>query len=434
MLFIIADQFRADLLSGGLAAAVPTPNLDALVARGLNLSNHHTVAVPCGPARASLFTGLYPSENGAIRNGAPLKSGLTNLAHQLRRIGREPLLFGYTDTQPDPSLLFKRDPAKRTFSGPMDGFTEVVEMREEAWRWLSHLRAIGYDVPDAEAADSKRLYRPHQGLLGGAALYQAVHSDTAFLTDETIKALDIRKANPWTAFVTYIRPHPPFVAPDPYHALIDPDTIPKPLETGSEHPFLQVERSYPSNVGMFWGYDGYAKGLDRATIALVRATYLGLVAELDSQIGRLFDWLCSTGQQSHTAIVFTADHGEMLGDFGLWGKLSPFPQASQVPFLFVGPAVPPKQISNVTESTDIMELIVGYLEGCSAAFENRPNKTARVEFSLSNPAKPTRFQDAWDIDLDNSLCTVAHDEVSRTAHFPDGIEDLYMEPHNGTPM
>lgn len=434
LLFIIADQFRVDLLCGGLAACVPTPNLDRLSRRSLRLTNHHTVAVPCGPARASLFTGLHPSEHRATRNGLPLKSGLTNMAQQLRRLGREPLLFGYTDTQPDPALLFRRDPAKLSYTGPMDGFTEVVEMREEAWRWLSHLRSNGYDVPDAGDPQFANLYRPQGGVFGGPALYDARHSDTAFLTDETIKALDVRKQHPWSAFVTYIRPHPPYVAPAPFHDLIDPQSLPTPLTTECTHPFLEVERTAPSNKGMFWGYDGHAGSLDASTIAKVRATYLGLVAELDENIGRLFDWLDDTDQSDRTAIVFTADHGDMLGDYGLWGKLSPFPQASHVPFLICGPDIETTELDHVTQSSQVMGETLRYFEGGDVTFDRvEGDQMARVEFSLIRSKTPTRFQKAWGPEYDTPLCTVHHDRQSRTASFGGGIPDLCMSPEDGQP-
>ncbi len=435
LLFIVADQFRADLLSGRLATSVPTPNLDLLASDSLRLANHHTVAVPCGPARASLFTGLYPSEHGAIRNGVPLKNGLSNLAHQLRRIGREPLLFGYTDTQPDPTCQFSRDPARLSSTAPMDGFNEVVEMREEAWRWLGFLRAQGYDVPDAQSADFKRLYAPAESTLGGPALYDDSHSDTAFLTDETIRALDVRKSQPWTAFVTYIRPHPPYVAPDPYHSMIPSDDVPAPLQTEFDHPFLSAQRNYPSNAGIFWGYDGHAQNLDDQTIAKVRATYLGLVAELDDNIGKLFDWLDTIGQRDRTVVIFTSDHGDMLGDFGLWGKLSPFPQASHVPFLCHGPDITASEQQGVTQSTEVMPALLEYLEGGRMCFSGlSQDRKAKVEFSLSHPTKPTPLQMVGILTEENAECTVYHDAQERTAVFACDLPDLRMGTRDGFPI
>lgn len=360
LLLIVLDQFRADLLDGALAAVVPTPNLDALAERSVSFQNHHSVVVPCGPSRASLLTGQYAMTHGSWLNSMPLPRHIPTFASELRKIGREPLLFGYTDTQPDPAGLAPDDPAHRSYTGPMPGFTEVLEMRDEAWSWLAYLRNKGYDVPDAETPDFQRLYRPADGVLGGPAIYKSQDSDTAFLTDQTIAQLDVRKSRPWSAMVTYIRPHPPFVAPAPYNDLVDPQTVPKPIAP-PEHPFFSEYHSEPSLEGMFWGFEGDQKSLTQETIAKVRATYLGLVAEVDHNVGRLLRWLDDTGQREDTLIVLTADHGEMLGDLGIWGKQTPFRQASHIPLLLSGPGLSADRINHPTQSIDVVPTVLALM-------------------------------------------------------------------------
>ena len=105
VLFIVMDQMRADCVTGALAEAARLPNLRALMAEAVTFTSHYTVTVPCGPARASLLTGLYAMNHRSVRNGTPLARHHTNLALELRKAGREPLLFGYTDTSPDPEGL-----------------------------------------------------------------------------------------------------------------------------------------------------------------------------------------------------------------------------------------------------------------------------------------------------------------------------------------
>jgi len=363
ILVIVADQFRADLLNGGaLAAHVPTPHLDRLAGQSRRYLNHHTVTVPCGPSRASLLTGRYALRHGSTRNGTPLPRHFPTLPTELRKLGREPLLFGYTDTQPDPAGLSPADPAHRSYTAPAPGFTEVLEMREEAWEWLAHLRARGYDVPDAETAEFDTLYRPVTGKPGDPALYRAEDSETAFLTDRVLAQLDVRKSRPWCAFVTYIRPHPPYVAPGGYHDLIDPASLPAPAQ-GSAHPFFDSFHATPSEAGMFWGFDGRQLALSAEQIARTRATYLGLVAELDHHIGRLLDWLEATGQADDTLLVFTADHGEMLGDLTCWGKRTPLRQASHIPLLLRGPGVTAGKVTTPSESIDLAATILARLGG-----------------------------------------------------------------------
>lgn len=408
VLFITLDQLRADCLFGGLAAHVPTPNLDKFAATATSFLNHHTVTNPCGPARASLLTGQYAHHHGAIRNGAPLSAKHTNLALEARKLGYEPLLFGYTDSQPDPAERAPNDPDLMIYEGVMPGFREMVEMRlEHGFEWPAYLRAQGYpiDVP----LDMDQVFRPQTGALGGPALYAAADSDTAYLTDETIKALDIRRGrSSWLSHVTYIRPHPPLVAPAPYHELIDPASLPAPLARSNapNHPFVDAWFSEPSNKGLFHGFDGDHEKLDPATTQLLRATYLGLVAEADHHIGRLLDWLESTGEVEETLVVITADHGEMLGDYGMWGKAAIFEQAFHVPLMIRLPGSHRcGRITALTESVDIAPTILEWLGGTiPESFDGHSlipflvgetpqngRQSAFMEIEFGNPISPNRF-------------------------------------------
>ena len=139
VLFIVIDQLRADCLLGALADAIELPNLRALMADGTTFSRHYTVTVPCGPARASLLTGLYAMNHRSVRNGTPLDGTLDTLPRELRKAGYEPLLFGYTDTSADPRGLDPFDPALKSYEGVMPGFTELLVMQwETSYPWVAY--------------------------------------------------------------------------------------------------------------------------------------------------------------------------------------------------------------------------------------------------------------------------------------------------------
>ena len=147
VLFITIDQLRADLIAGPLAGFAPTPNLDRLAATGTRFDSHFTVTVPCGPARASLLTGLYAMNHRSVRNGAPLARHHATIATEMRRAGYEPLLFGYTDTTPDPTGMDPEDPDLTIYEGVAPGFRELVEMRLEAGlEWPAWLASRGHAV------------------------------------------------------------------------------------------------------------------------------------------------------------------------------------------------------------------------------------------------------------------------------------------------
>ena len=105
VLFITADQWRGDCLSALNHPVVRTPNLDALAAEGVLFRRHFANAVPCGPSRASLHTGMYLQNHRSGTNGTPLDARHTNWAKEAAAHGYDPVLFGYTDTSLDPRGL-----------------------------------------------------------------------------------------------------------------------------------------------------------------------------------------------------------------------------------------------------------------------------------------------------------------------------------------
>ena len=121
----MVDQWRGLMLPKLGADYLKLPNIDRLCAEGVTFRNHFTQAVPCGPARASLLTGLYLMNHRAVQNTIPLDPRFTNLGHELRRGGYDPALVGYTTTTPDPRTTAPNDPRFFVLGDIMDGFHSV---------------------------------------------------------------------------------------------------------------------------------------------------------------------------------------------------------------------------------------------------------------------------------------------------------------------
>lgn len=366
-LIIIADQMRADCLNGALAAHVETPNLDAFAAESVSFTRHYSVTNPCGPSRASILTGLYAMNHRSVRNGTPLAAGTPNLALEARRAGYEPMLFGYTDTSADPTQYPAADPILRTEEQVMEGWREMLEMRlMESFPWRAHLAARGYDLPDYAhfydnvSPDPNRPARPDD-----PPFYRAEDSDTAFLTDRLLADLGQRSDQDWFAMATWIRPHYPLVAPEPFNRLIDPASLPLPARIGSYadeaavHPFMEGALKAPAMTDMVHG--AQVDPDSDSDLQAMRAVYLGLVAEVDAHFGRIIAWLKETGQYDDTLILFFADHGEMLGDHRQWGKQTPYEGAWHVPLMIRDPRRPGahgSQVAAFTDSTDIVPTVL----------------------------------------------------------------------------
>ncbi|PIE09562.1 MAG: phosphonate monoester hydrolase [Rhodobacterales bacterium] len=425
-LFLVYDQLRADVLRGALAAHVPTPNFDRLAAQSRVYEQHRTAMVPCGPSRASLLTGLAGPEHGAVMNGFPVKTGTPTLGTELRKHGVEPLLFGYTDFAGDPALLHPSDPDLRSYEGVAAGFREVVEMRwETGSEWPGWLARQGVELPRPWPERFFDLYRSDTGGIRGVPPYDAAQSDTAYLTDRVLEGLEARRDHPWFAMVTYIRPHPPFVAPAPWNGMVDAAAMPAPTPCPEDHPFFDAWHHELSNGALFHGFDGRARALRPAQIADLRAVYLGLVAECDHHLGRLLDWLDDTGQAGSTTVIVTGDHGEMLGDAGLWGKDSILDPAWRVPLMIRAPELEPGVEQGLTSSTQIMPMLLDWASGGRGKLDAMPRMEGYIH--LSDPAQPTRFGRYVDCADQPLSATVTWEDGQLRATFSNQWPDLRSE-------
>ena len=443
VLLITLDQCVASVLSGPLAAHCPTPNMDRLAAEGTLFEKHFTVTVPCGPARASLLTGLYAMNHRAIRNGTPLARHHATIATEARRAGYEPLLFGYTDIAPDPTGMDPEDPDLAMYEGVAPGFRELVEMRLEAGReWPAHLAAQGIDV-HMRGDGWPSIYVPTgQGRPSDPAPYPAEHSDTAYLTDRTLQALSIRADRDWFAHLTYIRPHPPLIAPAPYNAMIDPASLPLPGRGAPAHPFVDAWFSQDVGMFLFHGHDGDNAGMSDALTQELRAVYLGLVAEVDAHLGRVLDWLEATGQADRTLVVLTADHGEMLGEKRMWGKESVFDAAFHVPLVIRVPGgVAGRRVSALTESVDVTPTVLDWI-GLTVppAMDGRSllgfargeavegwRDAVLMEADFGHPVQPTRFMRSMGVALDSAGAVVLREDRWKYVHFGGGVAPMLFD-------
>jgi len=193
-----------------------------------------SVTAPCGPSRASLHTGLYLMNHRSGRNGTPLDERHTNLAHEVRKLGLDPMLFGYTDTSADPRGRHPDDPALRTFEGPLPGYRVGLLFPDYMAAWMHDLRAKGYqfegrkDVYQPQPGFDKPADRGHRFI---PTRFKARDSDTNFMAEQVIAWLDDHRRDDWFMHCVFLRPHPPVIAPEPYNALYDPASVP--LQTGA---------------------------------------------------------------------------------------------------------------------------------------------------------------------------------------------------------
>jgi arylsulfatase A-like enzyme len=436
VLFITADQWRGDCLSSMRHPVVRTPTLDALAAEGTLFERHYANAVPCGPSRASLHTGMYLHNHRSGTNGTPLDLRFSNWALEARRVGYDPALFGYTHTAPDPR--FAQPETLTTDEGLLPGITPVVDMATHCGPWRAWLSKLGYPLPEAD--DGSTYGQKRDGETGPEvprpSLYDAAHTDTYFLVQSTLDYLARarREDGPgWFVHLSLRAPHPPWVAAAPYHARYPLATLPPPLR-----------RRDPETEGALhpWLRDHLGRGRNQAHAEAIRhrllqASYYGLMAEVDDNLARLFADIRAADEWEETLVVFTSDHGEQMGDHWLYGKAGFFEQSYHIPLLVRMPGRPGGvRVGAFTEHVDLMPTMLEWLgleiprqcDGASlgpwlaGGVPSTWRDAAHWEFDFRDP----EVESALGLGMEECNLVVRRDATGKYVHFA-GLRPLFFD-------
>lgn len=365
VLFVMCDQLRWDYLSCYGHPVLETPAIDGLARRGVRFDRAYVQSAVCVPSRMSFYSGRYMSSHGSTWNHVPFPACEVTLGDHLAAAGREATLAGKTHVIPDVASLERlglprnsRDARLRLDGGfgELDRYDGHAPPGKESG-YADYLRAHGYDHPDpwtqfvvgawdeqGQHANGWLLRHAHR-----AAKVREEHSETAYMTDRALAYLRAQGDKPWVLHLSYIKPHWPLMAPDPYHAMYrDADTgriLKADPAHENPHPVLQAYRATHEDC-LSYGRE--------EVVRHVRPTYMGLIRQVDDHLQRVLDYLETSGLARNTLIIFTADHGDHLGDHGLGEKELFYEQAVRVPMIVVDPR-PDADGTRGTACTDMVE-------------------------------------------------------------------------------
>jgi len=410
ILLITLDQWRGDCLSLLGHPCLRTPNIDALASDGLLFRRHFTVASPCGPARASLLTGLYLHNHRSVRNGIPLDRRFTNLAWESRKLGYAPKLFGFTDTTLDPRGREASDIALRTSSSMLPGFKEGLYLPGDGWPWLKWLSTRGFRQPK-NPRDIWLPPRSRSHIDDQSTVFDETESETSFITEGFLSFLDETPDHGWFAHLSYFRPHHPYIAPKPYNRLYSAADVPMPIragvpeEDGADHRFTRAQIHHQLSGRAPVQDEFCLRDLDDREIRQLKANYFGSVVECDAAIGRIVAGLKARSLYERTLIVLTSDHGDMLGDHWLWAAEGFYDQAFHVPLIIRDPrnsadASRSSVIEALTESVDIMPTV---LELAGAVPPRQCDGHSLAPFLLRQHPSDWRTAAHWEFDFRDTL-------------------------------
>jgi len=333
ILFIMCDQLRADHLSCYGHPKLHTPHLDALAKRGVIFDNAYVQSPVCGPSRMSYYTGRYMQSHGVSWNFVPLKAGEMTIGDHLRPLGVRSVLIGKTHMRGDSSGMsrlgidpnsqigiriaecgfdpYERDDGIHPYSGHDPDPNYNRYLREQGFDGDNPWEEWANTVVDEHGQRHSGWYLKYSHL---PARIPNEHSETPYTTRRAMDFIREAGDQPWVAHLSFIKPHWPYVVPAPYAGMYQPEDALPLVRSDAE-----LENAHPVYAAMT--HHRVSRTFAKPGIRdAVMVGYMGLVKQIDDEMGRLFAFLEEQQLMDSTMIVFCSDHGDFLGDHWLGDK------------------------------------------------------------------------------------------------------------------
>ena len=409
ILFIMCDQLRWDYLSCYGHPTLQTPHIDQLAARGVRFTRCYVQSPICGPSRMSTYTGRYMQSHGSTWNGVPLKVGEMTIGDYLRPLGMQAALVGKTHMVADKegmdrlgidprSIIGVRvsecgfDPYERDDGMHPHGPGGSYDLQQP--RYNAYLNEKGYlgenpwhDWANSAQGDDNRL-------ASGWAMRHArkparvkeEDSETPYMTRRGIEFIREAGDRPWCLHLSYIKPHWPYVAPAPYNDMYSADDVIPVIRSEEEcanpHPVFREFMKHRVSVA-------FSRDEVRREVIPV---YMGLIKQIDDQMGVLFSFLENNGYFDNTMIVFTSDHGDYLGDHWLGEKDLFHEQSVKVPLIVYDPSANKTRGSVCDDLVEAIDLAPTFIETVGADPSQQSHRLEGLSLvPLLDGAKP----EAW---------------------------------------
>ncbi len=354
VLWIQTDEMRVDSL-GCCGGDNDTPNIDGLAAQGALFRRHFTTSPICVPSRVSELTGCYPCRTGVLENSVHYNWG---------KWPRELVAF--------PEIFAENGWATANFG---KYHTPSHGTWGENWH-LEHLNDAAHHcglVPPHDEAAHEVLHLGHDKrniVVAGRYPEHPRVSPTRSVTDHALEWLEgyqhIRR--PFFLRVSYLAPHSPVLAPEPYYSMY------RDRDFAWDRPTPELLASLPDyekHSGEYFGGVGYYHAHSEEEYQRMRRSYYALVRHIDDEVGRLIARLKATGEYENTIILFSSDHGDLMGEYGQFQKAVFYDLTANVPCILAGPGVKPGEYHHLTECVDVAPTLLalcGLEDRCGEQF------------------------------------------------------------------
>ena len=315
ILYIMADQLAAPLLKMyNFKSQIHTPNLDNLAARSVVFDSAYCNSPLCAPSRMAMITGQLPSKIGSYDNACSVGSDTPTYAHYLRAAGYETTLAG--------KMHFTGD----QLHGYENRLTADIYPADYGW-------AVNWDDPEKRFEwyhNSSSILQAGRCVRSNALDYdeEVMYKSKQYLYDHVRKGPKVR---PFCLTVSLTHPHDPYTIEDKYWDMYEGVDIDLP------HVSIEEENQDPHSKRLLHACDLKGHKFSSEQIKRARRAYYGAVSYVDDCVGQLLTVLEKCGLDENTVVIFSGDHGDMLGERGLWYKMSYFESSVRVPLLVSHP-------------------------------------------------------------------------------------------------
>ena len=418
-LIFMVDQLNGTLFGkGGPAEFLHVPNLRRLSDGAVNFTNTYCASPICAPSRASFMSGLLPSRTGVYDNAAEFPSSVPTFAHHLRRAGYFTTLSGKMHfVGPDQLHGFEKRTTTDVYP-PDFGWTPDWTKPDERIDWWYH--NLGSVTTAGVAETTNQL---------------EYDDEVAFHARQTIHQMARDRSRPFCMTVSFTHPHDPFVTRQKYWDLYPQDKLPE-----LTVPAIPYEDQDAHSKRLFHMSDWQNFDVSEQNIMDSRRAYFGNISYLDDLIGGILETLEACHFDDNTVILFLSDHGDMLGERGLWFKMSFFDGSSRVPLFVHAPDhFQPAAITSPTSTLDVFPTLVDMagldvpndIDGRSLVplMEGKEDDAdVLCEYLSEASIAPMVMLRSGDFKL--NVCPADPDQLFNLADDPHELNDLANDPAN----
>lgn len=345
---VMADQLAPQFTASYGHPVVQTPHMDALANRGMRFDAAYCNSPLCAPSRFAFMSGQLISRIAAYDNASEFRSTVPTFAHYLRTLGYRTCLSG--------KMHFVGPDQKHGFE---DRITTDIYPADFAWTpdWEAHDERIDKWYHNMQTVRESGVAQAtfqidYDDEVGFAARRWLFDRARARAYGSTHDRAHSDQSQPFLMVASFIHPHDPYVArPEWWDLYKDED-----IELPSYVPDL--ENHDPFSRRVMDGIEASTIPLAKAEIVRARRAYFANVSYFDSKIGLIVKTLQETNELDNTIIVVTADHGDMLGERGLWYKMNFFEHSARVPLIIAGPGIIHGKASNACSLVDLLPTFI----------------------------------------------------------------------------